>query len=531
MNLLISLLEHYHLTQKDLDARIASGSFDLLKRPDGLKDFENVILKLENAIYQNKKCVIYGDYDVDGLTSTAILKIALDKKGLNPGFFIPSRYIEGYGLNVNRVKQFYDKGYEIIITIDNGISAVDSIKYAKSLGMEVIVIDHHHVDDIKIEADAIFHQTFSGFLEYNCSAASLAYFVSSRLLKQDDAYLASLAGLGVFSDQMPLIGNNLNFAKLMLSFINQYKFKNLCYLVGHSDITYEDVNFSIISPLNSIGRVMKDSISTNKACRYLLETNDIEHIKKLGDEILNVNKLKKEIVKNITFDEKYHMESDHLICELVDDYSGLTGIFANSMLNEKNKVAAVFSPKENDKDKFVCSIRSLPNIDLLSILNKNSKILLEYGGHPQACGATILKRDFYLFVTILASECSKLYLFNDKSKIDYISIALDEINEMNYYILKQFMPFGEGFKEPLFEVETFSNKFRIASSGKKAIYMDEKNNEKIVIFKNIDKINLTKNQKLFIIGRFTYDVFNNKITYHLIGDKIIVKGENDEINQ
>ena len=182
-----------------------------------------MIARLDRALKNKEKMVIYGDYDVDGLTSTAIMVMGLSACGLQPGFFIPSRYHEGYGLHAERIRQFQEKGYHLIITVDNGISCHEQIALAKFFGMEVVVIDHHSCPATLPDTPYIFHQLHSSFLDYNCSAASLSYFVVSRLMHRDDPYLATLAGIAVFSDVMPLIGNNLELAKLSLQFLQQYR--------------------------------------------------------------------------------------------------------------------------------------------------------------------------------------------------------------------------------------------------------------------------------------------------------------------
>ena len=143
MSFLHQLLEHYRFTLKDLEARKVSGSFVALKRPDGLKDFEDVVSRIKKAVFVKEKVVLYGDYDVDGLAATAILSMALDELGLRHGFFIPSRYVEGYGLSESRVREFHDKGYHFMICLDNGVAQNAACKLAHDLSMEVLVIDHH----------------------------------------------------------------------------------------------------------------------------------------------------------------------------------------------------------------------------------------------------------------------------------------------------------------------------------------------------------------------------------------------------
>ena len=151
----------------DLDARNKQRSFLDLKRPYINADFLNVIKILREIKANNEKIVIYGDYDADGITATAILKIAFDNFGLHTGFFIPNRYVEGYGLNNKRIDDFHHKGYKYILTVDNGITADKAIDYALSLGITTIVVDHHNCDNLAINTPYIFHQTLSNFLEEN----------------------------------------------------------------------------------------------------------------------------------------------------------------------------------------------------------------------------------------------------------------------------------------------------------------------------------------------------------------------------
>ena len=241
MSFLSQLLEYYHLTANDLGKRKMPGSFASLENPFKNSDFLRVATRLEKAIANGEKTVIYGDYDVDGITATTIMKRVLAESGLNP-----------------RVKEFALKGYKLIITVDNGVSCKDTVALSKQLGMEVVIIDHHELPEELPESEYLFHQTKSGFLPYNCSAASLCFFVSSYLRKKYDAYDAVLAGLAVFSDVMPLVGNNLVMAKIMLSKLEENKYPNLVRLLN-GDISYHSINFTLNPALNAPGRVIYQS--------------------------------------------------------------------------------------------------------------------------------------------------------------------------------------------------------------------------------------------------------------------------------
>ena len=521
MSFLSQLLEHYHLNTKDLGARSAPGSFDNLKTPFELEDFKKVIERLKKAISTKEKTVIYGDYDVDGLTATSIMKLALDETGLNPGFFIPSRYVEGYGLNVERVRQFALKGYHLIITVDNGIAAVEAISEAKKLGMDVVVIDHHDVPATLPKFDFCFHQTYSHFLDYNCSAASLCFFVASFLLRRFDSYFATLAGIAVFSDVMPLVGNNLELAKMMKQFINKHHYRNLCYILGNGSISYDDINFTLIPSFNSVGRIMKDSASTNNACRLLLERSDEEKIKKYANLLISCNVERKEIVKNVTFLNQYTLSSDHGICLRTNDFSGLSGLFANKVMREKNVPVAIFSKDDINPEYLVGSLRAPEGYKVDEFLKKYQSMIVAGGGHERAAGLTIKEKDYYLVCTMFISECSKQALEMEEKTEDVINITIEDLNEANYSIYESFMPFGEGFPAPSFKLTIEKERLKPTASHKCLMANSDDQQGQVVIFDHIDEI-LNSEKPIFdIYGNLTMEIFRNSKKIKFLSTKIM----------
>lgn len=521
MSFLSQLLEFYHLNTKDLGARSAPGSFNHLKTPFESDDFIKVTSRLKKAIDQKEKTVIYGDYDVDGLTATAIMKLALDELGLNPGFFIPSRYVEGYGLNVERVRQFALKGYHLIITVDNGIAAIEAISEAKKLGMDVMVIDHHDVPATLPPFDCCFHQTYSHFLDYNCSAASLCFFVASFLLRRFDSYLATLAGIAVFSDVMPLVGNNLELAKMMLQFINKHHYRNLSYILGNGTITYDDINFMLIPSFNSVGRIMKDSASTNNACRFLLERNDDEKIKKYGSLVVSCNLERKEIVKNVSFNSKYTLSSEHGICLRTEEFAGLSGLFANKVMREKGVPVAIFSKDDINPENLVGSLRAPEGYRVDEFLKKYQNLLVAGGGHERAAGLTIREKDYYLICTMFISECSKQALEMKKSEEKSINITLEDINEANYHVYESFMPFGEGFPAPTFKVTVEKEKLVLSPSHKAIFATTPDRQGQVILFDHIDEIVNSSQETFDIYGSLSLEIYKNTKKIKLIGNKIL----------
>lgn len=509
MSFLTQLLEHYHLTMKDLEARKADGSFFGLKRPDELPEFQAVLKRIQNAIDNKEKTVIYGDYDVDGITATTILKATLDELGLNPGFFVPSRYQEGYGLCVSRVHEFHKKGYSLIICVDNGVAAFDAIQEAKDLGMEVVVIDHHDLPEREIETPYLFHQTHSHFLSYNCSACSLSYFVASSLLHRDEPYFATLAGLAVFSDVMPLVGNNLIFAKLMKQFLNQEHYHNLTALLETDFPSYDDVNFKLIPCLNAPGRVGKEMMDTIRVVSYLLPSTTEEKKNALKMKLISLNQQRRNVSASMTFHSE--LSSEHSYVVIQDSFSGLTGLVANKLMNEKKVPVLVFAPMENDPSLLVGSIRAPEGYSLLSFLHKNAGKFVAAGGHERACGITIKKEDYYIAATLFSTEVA-LQALNPVKISDNLMISPEDLCEENYKILEMFMPFGEGFAKPTFELTIPREFFRIAPSGLVAYAMLNQGNSKVTMFQGFDVLKDPDRELLTLQGQISRSVFRNKST-------------------
>lgn len=514
--ILTKLLEHYRISLEDLRERNLPGSFIHLEDPFSDDRFNDVISRIKKAVDEKEKTVIYGDYDVDGLTSTCIMKKTLDKLGLNPGYFIPSRYKEGYGLVKERVRDFKNKGYSLIITVDNGISAFEAIEEAYKLGMEVVIIDHHEIPEKKVLTEHIFHQNISKFISYNCSAASLCLFVSSKLLGYYDEYLATLAGIAVFSDVMPLVGNNLELVKIALSNLKKKLYPNICSLIPYknSPICYDDINFYIIPSLNSVGRVENDVMATNKACKLLVE-DDEKEIQRLAKYVFDINLKRKELIKSAVIDEKLSFDSTHSYSGIIQTSSGLAGLFANKLLREKDKAIMLFALDEKNPECLVGSIRAKKGYDLISFLEKNKKYFIHSGGHKQACGVTILKKDYFQIAILFSTEIEKQALFIKDDDEDDIEIQLSDLNKENYDIYQSFYPFGEGFQACKFKITVAKNDVKVAPSNKVSYVLSKDRTSKVTYF-GVPKQLAEEKDMITFIGDFKKEEFNSQISYCLL---------------
>ena len=252
------LLEYYGITEADFDL--------LINEDDNLPSFLNfnkideASLYLKDKIKNNAKILIYGDYDCDGIMATSIMYLTLEKLGIKPGFYIPFREKDGYGLTIENIDRFHQLNYDLIILVDNGITLTNEIDYLNKLGMEALIIDHHTPKDILPNAKYIIHPSVSNFGDINMSAGAVSFYFSEALLGYTDPYLLSLASISILSDAMPMIDYNKKLVKKGLVYINEYKFPNLCLLLEKNENINEiDLSMNLVPKINAIGRLINDN--------------------------------------------------------------------------------------------------------------------------------------------------------------------------------------------------------------------------------------------------------------------------------
>ena len=478
--------------------------------------FNSIINKLKELASSNEKVLIYGDYDVDGLTSTAIIYLTMKKLNKLCGYFIPSRYIDGYGLTADKVKYFHDLNYKYIICVDNGISCYKEIELAKSLGIEVIIIDHHEIIGDIPKTDYIFHHHIYKFVDYEVSAASLSLYVSYYLLnKTFDPYFVFLAGIGVLSDVMPLVSNNVIVLKQAYKNYLKYNFLNISSLINQKEFTYDSLSFNLISTLNAPGRVETEMISTIKACKFLIEKDDINQIRSLSKYLIDINNKKKVLINESQIDEKYSMSSSHSYSFVISGLTGINGLVCSRLLNKYNQPVLVCTSDYKDDSNYVCSIRSPSGYNLLDFINKNKKNMVSFGGHENACGFTIKKSMYFQIATNFTSEMESQFLKNKNSNDsnNYIEISLDDLNIKNYQILESFEPFGNLHEKPNFMIKVNKS---ILKTSEKFIKATSINGGEVVLFSpNLSLLNNESNIVTFY-GNINKNTFNNKETIQLV---------------
>ena len=435
--------------------------------PNKIEGMDKVKDRIFKAIENKEKIIIYGDYDCDGITSTSIMFMTFKKLHYEVAYYVPSRYIDGYGLNVANVEKIKDKGFNLIICVDNGISANEAIDKANELGMDVIVIDHHEVPEVRVNAVGVIHPTVSHISDIIGSAGYMSLFVSAALLGYYDDYLLTLAGISVVTDMMELKGYNRDVVRLAIKTLNEHKYPRLMSLCDSEVVNEKSFGLEIGPKINAIARVITDK-NINLLVKYLT-SEDESYVRSLHDWIIQNNELRKSLTtQSLELINKDELEGKKGIILKLDVLEGLIGLIANRLLNEYNVPVLIFSEDEKDPSILKGSIRSKEGFNVTKAFASLEKYLLTGGGHAFAGGLSIKKDDFPSFKEEFEKLC-ETYPFVKEEKPS-IQIELRDITMENYRSLQEFSPFGVGFAEPLFKISDLPTRgLEFVSYGKHLI--------------------------------------------------------------
>lgn len=403
------------------------------------------VARIRQAKEKKEKVIVYGDYDADGICATAIIWEALYHLGLDILPFIPDRFADGYGIKPESVAYLKHQtpDLKLIITVDNGIVAYEGIKKAKEMGIDVIVIDHHAKGEKKLPTSYVMHQT-------SLSGAGLAYFFVKTLIADHRSPITDLdlAVIGTIADQMPLTGVNRSLVKYGLKELEKTKRLGLRALFTEAGIkqigTYE-VNYLIAPRINAMGRISHGLHSLRLLC-----TKSRNRAFELARHLNQVNLERQKIVEEVVAHAKAQVRDEKIIVLGHKNYhEGVIGLAASRLTEEFYRPAIVLSKK---KDISKASARSIPGVDIISIIRDLSDLILEGGGHPMAAGFSIETAKIEIFsqkVREIAHQILTDELLEKKLRID-AEINFAEIDFELVKIIRQFGPFGIGNPAPTF---------------------------------------------------------------------------------
>ena len=474
--LLARVLLNKGITEKENIDLFMNPTRNDFHNPFLMPDMEIAVDRILKAIDNNEKIIIYGDYDADGITSITVLKSFLEERGLEVDSYIPNRLDEGYGLNKEAIKKVFDDGHRLMITVDCGISGIDEVDYANSLGMEVLITDHHEpaqtlpnalavVDAKRKDNEYPFNQLAGVGVVFKLIQA-----ISIKLNLEEKEYLKYLdiVCIGTISDIVPLVDENRVIAKLGLMLVNQTRnigLKALLEVVGFKSIDSGTISFGVAPRINACGRMGHEQIALD-----LFLAKDYETAKKLAIKLNEYNTERQSIEKRI-FDEakeKIENEENNNACIIVGGegwHHGIIGIVASKVTDMYFKPSILIC-FENNIGKG--SGRSIPGFDLHEALMNCSAELEKFGGHAMAVGVTVAKDKFNEFKTKLEEYAKKcdidkiVPIINIDSEVQLKNIDIDSVKS-----LKMLEPFGEANKTPLFLFKNLKiNSIRALSEGK-----------------------------------------------------------------
>lgn len=442
-----------------------------------MPDMEIAVKRILKAIENHEKVIIYGDYDVDGITSTTVLKKFLSERGLDTGYYIPNRLEEGYGLNKNAIEEIAKQKYTLMITVDCGISGIEEIELCNNLGIDTIITDHHEQLEKLPKALAIIDAKrkdntypFRGLA--GCGVVfKLIQAISMKLGLDDKEYLKYLdiVCVGTISDIVPLVDENRVIAKLGLMLIEQTKnigLKTLITESGYKKVDSTTISFGVAPRINACGRMGYQ----NEALKLFL-TNNIQEAREITAKLNKYNAQRqskeKEIFEQAISElEKEDINNLNSIVLCGDDWHhGVIGIVASKIV-EKFFKPTILICFEGDEGKG--SGRSLPGFDLHDALVSSSEYLEKYGGHEMAVGVS-LKKDMYngfkkKFEEIATAQNIKE--IQPVIKIDGI-ITSKDISKETVKEIEKLEPFGEKNKMPIFVYKNLKiDSIRALSEGK-----------------------------------------------------------------
>ena len=488
-----------------------------------IKDMEIAVQRIIKAINNKEKVTIYGDYDVDGITSITVLKSFLSDIGLECESYIPDRLEEGYGLNKNAIDSILKKGCDLMITVDCGISGNEEIDYANSLGIETIVTDHHEPGDKLPNAIAVIDnkRKDSTYPFRELAGVGVVFkliqALGIKLGLKEETYLKYLdiVCLGTISDIVPLVDENRVIAKLGLMLVQQTRnigLKSIINSSGYKKVDSTTISFGVAPRVNACGRMGMAEEALN-----LFLSKNINEVNELTKRLNEHNSLRQSIEKQI-FEEvlKQIEENDldkHKVIVLGGKnwHHGVIGIVSSKVTEMYFKPSILLSFEEDGIGKG--SGRSIPGFDLHEALTKCGQTIEKFGGHSMAIGITLKKDKFEEFKNKFEQIAIDEHIERIVPiiKID-AKINLDDINKEMVESLKQLEPFGEANKMPIFLFKNLKiDSIRALSEGKHLkLTLKDNNNIINAIGFNIGKLadEYRIGDKIDVVGTLEINTFN-----------------------
>ena len=460
--ILATLLAQQGIDSTEQAKKFFEPSMEEIHDPTLLHDMDKAVERIEQAVEKQEQITIYGDYDADGITSTSLMYETLLSIGANVNYYVPNRFTDGYGPNMDAYQRLIDNGTQLFITVDNGVSGKNVIDKVMEAGVDVVITDHHELPADLPNAVAIVHPRYPGsnYPFPDLSGVGVAFKVAWALTGEFPVEELDLVAIGEIADVVNVTDENHALISYGIQQLRQGMRPGLAALMKLADIkannlTDQDIGFGIAPRLNALGRIA----DANDGVKLLTSLDENES-QKLAKEVDQANKERQNLVADIMKEAEEQANSSAnqqkktLLIVGKGWHQGVLGIVASRIMNETGKPTIVASTDQNNPTLIKGSGRSVDSFNLFNALEAHRELFTTFGGHPAACGLSFDQKNIVPLQIALEEEAVKQKF--DPTVKQPLPIAMKlvpaDVTQQLYNDIQRVAPFGPGNMEPVFEL-------------------------------------------------------------------------------
>ena len=460
--ILATLLAQQGIDSTEQAKKFFEPSMEEIHDPTLLHDMDKAVERIEQAVEKQEQITIYGDYDADGITSTSLMYETLLSIGANVNYYVPNRFTDGYGPNMDAYQRLIDNGTQLFITVDNGVSGKNVIDKVMAAGVDVVITDHHELPADLPNAVAIVHPRYPGsnYPFPDLSGVGVAFKVAWALTGEFPVEELDLVAIGEIADVVNVTDENHALISYGIQQLRQGMRPGLAALMKLADIkannlTDQDIGFGIAPRLNALGRIA----DANDGVKLLTSLDENES-QKLAKEVDQANKERQNLVAEIMKEAEKQANSSAnqqkrtLLIVGKGWHQGVLGIVASRIMNETGKPTIVASTDQNNPTLIKGSGRSVDSFNLFNALEAHRELFTTFGGHPAACGLSFDQGNIAPLQIALEEEASQQKFDPTVKQPLPIAMQLEpaDVTQQLYNDIQRVAPFGPGNMEPVFEL-------------------------------------------------------------------------------
>ena len=460
--ILATLLAQQGIDSTEQAKKFFEPSMEEIHDPTLLHDMDKAVERIEQAVEKQEQITIYGDYDADGITSTSLMYETLLSIGANVNYYVPNRFTDGYGPNMDAYQRLIDNGTQLFITVDNGVSGKNVINKVMAAGVDVVITDHHELPADLPNAVAIVHPRYPGsnYPFPDLSGVGVAFKVAWALTGEFPVEELDLVAIGEIADVVNVTDENHALISYGIQQLRQGMRPGLAALMKLADIkannlTDQDIGFGIAPRLNALGRIA----DANDGVKLLTSLDENES-QKLAKEVDQANKERQNLVAEIMKEAEKQANSSAnqqkrtLLIVGKGWHQGVLGIVASRIMNKTGKPTIIASTDQNNPTLIKGSGRSVDSFNLFNALEAHCELFTTFGGHPAACGLSFDQKNIVPLQIALEEETGK-QKFDPMVKQPLpiaMKLAPADVTQQLYNDIQRVAPFGPGNMEPVFEL-------------------------------------------------------------------------------